>query len=224
MFNLAPYVESWMDRLGKERPLFHSESDFQLALATVMADEVEQVRLEKKVAVSERVGGRSRLAVDVLGRLGGRRIALELKYPKKRLLADVDGEVFELSSSGAPDLDTAAIWRDAQRVERLILDGSVEAGASLTLTNYPFWSERNSTVRSQAHEFRLWEGRRVEPGSLRWQLKNDRVGESLSFESGYRCSWRDYGGTQSFGLRYLLLQPSLRQQTSGGLISDLPGH
>ena len=68
MFNLAPYVESWMDRLGKERPLFHSESDFQLALATVMADEVEQVRLEKKVAVSERVGGRPRLAVDVLGR------------------------------------------------------------------------------------------------------------------------------------------------------------
>ncbi|MFF9049491.1 hypothetical protein, partial [Streptomyces parvulus] len=142
MFDLAPYVESWMERLGKERPLFHSESDFQLALATVMADEVEQVRLEKKVAVSERVGGRSRLAVDVLGRLGGRRIALELKYPKKRLLADVDGEVFELSSSGAPDLDTAATWRDAQRVERLILDGSVEAGASLTLTNYPFWSER----------------------------------------------------------------------------------
>ena len=33
-----------------------------------MADEVEQVRLEKKVAVSERVGGRPRLAVDVLGR------------------------------------------------------------------------------------------------------------------------------------------------------------
>lgn len=61
-----------MDRLGKERPLFHSESDFQLALATVVAVEVEQVRLEKKVAVSERVGGRSRLAVDVLGRLGGR--------------------------------------------------------------------------------------------------------------------------------------------------------
>jgi hypothetical protein len=56
MFDLAPYVESWMERLGKERPLFHSESDFQLALATVMADEVEQVRLEKKVAVSERVG------------------------------------------------------------------------------------------------------------------------------------------------------------------------
>lgn len=80
MFDLAPYVESWMDRLGKERPLFHSESDFQLALATVMADEVEQVRLEKKVAVSERVGGRPRLAVDVLGRLGGRHIALELKH------------------------------------------------------------------------------------------------------------------------------------------------
>lgn len=214
MFDLAPYVESWMERLGKERPLFHSESDFQLALATVIADDVEQVRLEKKVAVSERVGGRSRLAVDVLGRLDGRRIALELKYPKKRLLADVDGEVFELSSSGAPDLDTAAIWRDVQRIERLILDGSVEAGASLTLTNYPFWSARNSTARSQAHEFRLWDGRSVEPGPLRWQLKNDRVGESLGFESGYRCSWHDYGTAVSFGFRYLLLQPSLHVESS----------
>ncbi|NKU66415.1 hypothetical protein GS891_26110 [Rhodococcus hoagii] len=43
---------------------------------------------------------------------GRHRIALELKYPKKRLRTSVEGEVFDLPASGAPDLDTAAIWRD----------------------------------------------------------------------------------------------------------------
>ncbi|NKU66408.1 hypothetical protein GS891_26070, partial [Rhodococcus hoagii] len=91
--------------------------------------------------MSEPVGGRSRLSIDVLGELDGHRIALELKYPKKRLRTSVEGEVFDLRL-GAPDLDTAAIWRDVQRIERLLLDEAVDAGASITLTNYPFWSER----------------------------------------------------------------------------------
>lgn len=215
MFDLAPYVESWMERLAEDRALFHSESDFQLALAIVMSDDVEHVRLEKKVVVSERVGGQDRISVDVLGRLAGHRIALELKYPKKRLLASVGGEVFDLPASGAPDLDAVGVWRDVQRIERLLLDGSVEAGASLTLTNYPFWSGRNSTARSNAHEFRLWEGRSVEPGSLQWQLRKDRVGESLGIGSAYRCSWRDYGDVQSFGFRYLLLQPRCAENLQG---------
>lgn len=209
MFDLVPYVQSWMDELARQRPLFHSERDFQLALALVLADDVAQLRLEKALSVSEPVGGRSRLCIDVLGKLNGHRIALELKYPKKRLRADVGGEVFDLPASGAPDLDTAGIWRDVQRIERLILDETVDAGASITLTNYPFWSERNTTARSQAYEFRLWEGRNVDPGVLQWRLKGGRVGERLTFMSGYHCGWRDFGIYADFGFRYLLLQPSL---------------
>ncbi|WP_280470570.1 hypothetical protein [Nocardia farcinica] len=211
MVDLESYVRSWMDELARHRPLFHSERDFQLALALVLADDVAQLRLEKALSVSEPVGGRRRLAVDVLGKLNGNRIALELKYPKKRLRAEVEGEVFDLRDSGAPDLDAAAIWRDVQRIERLILDGAIEAGASITLTNYPFWSERTTTARSQAYEFRLWDGRNVGPGTLQWKLKGGRVGERLTFESGYRCSWRRFGADAELGFRYLLLQPALAQ-------------
>ncbi|NKU66390.1 hypothetical protein GS891_25970 [Rhodococcus hoagii] len=99
MLDLAPYVQSWMDTLARQRPVFHSESDFQLALALVLADDVAQLRLEKKLSVSEPVGGRSRLSIDVLGELDGHRIALELKYPKKRLRTSVEGEVFDLPAS-----------------------------------------------------------------------------------------------------------------------------
>ncbi|MBP0085071.1 hypothetical protein B0F69_24285 [Rhodococcus hoagii] len=208
-------MQSWMDTLARQRPVFHSESDFQLALALVLADDVAQLRLEKKLSVSEPVGGRSRLSIDVLGELDGHRIALELKYPKKRLRTSVEGEVFDLPASGAPDLDTAAIWRDVQRIERLLLDEAVDAGASITLTNYPFWSERNTTARSQAHEFRLWEGRNVDPGALQWRLKGGQVGERLMFESAYRCGWRGFGNDDDFGFRYLLLQPSLAPLTPG---------
>ncbi|NKU66407.1 hypothetical protein GS891_26105 [Rhodococcus hoagii] len=47
MLDLAPYVQSWMDTLARQRPVFHSESDFQLALALVLADDVAQLRLER---------------------------------------------------------------------------------------------------------------------------------------------------------------------------------
>ncbi|NKU47655.1 hypothetical protein GS897_25355 [Rhodococcus hoagii] len=70
-----------------------------MALALVLADDVAQLRLEKKLSVSEPVGGRSRLSIDVLGELDGHRIALELKYPKKRLRTSVEGEVFDLPAS-----------------------------------------------------------------------------------------------------------------------------
>ncbi|ORJ98695.1 hypothetical protein A6F58_06270 [Prescottella equi] len=36
-----------MDRLARQRPVFHSESDFQLALALVLAADVRQLRLER---------------------------------------------------------------------------------------------------------------------------------------------------------------------------------
>ncbi|WP_137726520.1 hypothetical protein [Prescottella subtropica] len=213
MLDLAPYVQSWMERLACRRPVFHSESDFQLALGLVLAEDMQRLRLEKKVTVSEPVGGLRRLSVDVLGELAGQRIALELKYPKKRLRVSIDGEKFDLPASGAPDLDASKIWRDVQRVERLILDDIVDAGASLTLTNYPFWGERSCSARSQAHEFRLWDGRDVDAGSLAWQLKGDRIGECLPIASAYRCNWRDYRSdseSADVGLRYLLLQPDLR--------------
>ncbi|NKS78112.1 hypothetical protein GS539_20220 [Rhodococcus hoagii] len=190
---------------------FHSESDFQLALALVLADDVAQLRLEKKLSVSEPVGGRSR-PVHRRARGTGRapdRAGAEV--PKKRLRTIVEGEVFDLPASGAPDLDTAAIWRDVQRIERLVLDEAVDAGASITLTNYPFWSECNTTARSQAHEFRLWEGRNVDRGALQWRLKGGRVGERLTFESVYRCGWRDFGADGDLGFRYLVLQPSLHR-------------
>ncbi|MCX2965396.1 hypothetical protein [Gordonia aquimaris] len=213
MLDLDPYVQSWMTVLAEQRPLFHSESDFQLALGLVLADQgMTQLRLEKKLSVSQPIGGRSSIYVDVLGELDGHRVALELKYPKKHLRACVGQEVFDLPASGAPDIDAAAIWRDAERIERLLLDDTVDAGASLTLTNYRFWSERSMTVRSQAHEFRLWEGRTVEPGTLRWQLKNGRQGEQFELQSPYQCRWHDFGDVCDYGFRYLLLQPRLRPQ------------
>ncbi|WP_072687073.1 hypothetical protein [Rhodococcus marinonascens] len=67
----------------------------------------------------------------MLGVLDGHRIALELKYPKKRLRASIGGKVFDLPASGAPDVDAAKTWRDIERIERLILDDAFEAGASL---------------------------------------------------------------------------------------------
>lgn len=95
--DLTPHVRRWMDALSVGRPVFHSEADLQLALAMVMSRDhrVSRIRLERRVALRERLRERTHVNVDVLARLDGHPIGMELKYPKRRLecTAHADGEL-----------------------------------------------------------------------------------------------------------------------------------
>src|SRR5437764_4611807 len=63
-----------LDRLSAERPIFHSEADFQHALAWLIHSEHPnaQIRLETRPERGIRL--------DLLVVVGGERIAIELKY------------------------------------------------------------------------------------------------------------------------------------------------
>ena len=117
-----------------------------------------------------------------MGVLGGGRIALELKYPKRRFtgtaVTDGEAEDFDLPEGGAPDVDAAAIWHDAERIERLLDEGTVVSGATLALSNYPFWSDATLRLGAKAYAFRLWEGREVQHEVLQWD------GAAISYDTG----------------------------------------
>jgi hypothetical protein len=90
-------VAEVLAELARQRPIFHSEADFQLALAwTLQAmHPTATVRLEKRMLDEPRV------VVDVLAIVEGERLALELKYLRSKADVTVDGERFVLSLGAA---------------------------------------------------------------------------------------------------------------------------
>lgn len=213
---LLPRIAEWMNALARQRPVFHSEFDFQLALSLVMEKVgVERIRLERLIQLGEQ----ARLEVDIMAYLNGLPIALELKYPKERFVGRVksDGhdEEYHLPTGGAFDIDARNIWKDVSRIETLIDAGEVAKGAVVVLSNCPFWQGTLHKEGTQAFDFRLWEGREVSahsvlrfPENLTWYREKEHGPVELVHD--YRCHWHPYsivegGGKTEF--KYMVLEP-----------------
>jgi hypothetical protein len=194
--------------LAVRRPVFHSERDFQHALAWQIQLNYPQAEI--------RLGTRPRRSVhlDMLIRLGGTRTAVELKYLVAALQAILGEESFDLPHQSANDISRHDVVMDITRVEAALADGHADSGSVVVLTNdRSYWrpATRADTIDA---EFRLHEGRVLE-GTLGWAAragKGTTIGRDapLLLASRYTCHWRDYshvsltnGQTSQF--RYLLI-------------------
>jgi hypothetical protein len=203
---LAAVLDEVMPRLASRRPVFHSEADFQLALAW----EIQLTRPDAQIRLEKRVANNPRIELDLLVVIDRHRMALELKYPKEKLDVEVDGERFALST-GAPDVERYDAWRDVVRLERLCSEEIVDEGCALVLTNSPaFWLPSTRPGVTGYDAFRIHDGREV-TGTLDWGPTagaGTRAGrtEPLALRGDYRLAWRLYSrvGT-SAEQRYLAI-------------------
>jgi hypothetical protein len=83
-------LEQTMAALAAQRPVFHSEADFQHGFAWQLHSDYSEARI--RLETRPRPGVR----LDVLALLDGRRIAFELKYLLRDLSTTIDGELFQL--------------------------------------------------------------------------------------------------------------------------------
>ncbi|MEO6700226.1 MAG: hypothetical protein ABI140_02815 [Jatrophihabitantaceae bacterium] len=115
-------VPTLLANLAARRPIFHSEADFQHALAWQfqLRHPDAQLRLETRP--------RRHIHLDLCVRLPDRRIAIELKYLVARFEGDVDGEPFNLSNGGAQDISRHDVVKDIVRVETLLADRYADEG------------------------------------------------------------------------------------------------
>ena len=159
-------LPSFLDQLGKTRPVFHSEADFQHALAwSIQTDRpMARVRLETR---PERG-----IHLDLLVEDGGRRCAIELKYATRKLDLVVDGERFDLPSRGAHDITRYDFCKDVWRVEKMMRDGYADSGWAVLLTDDGGYWRPGTKADPIDRAFRLYEGRTV-TGDLAW---DDRAG------------------------------------------------
>lgn len=181
-----------LEELAKERPLFHSEADFQQEVAFLIRSTAgAKVRLETPIAG---LAGRAALDILVIEETG--KTAVELKYLKQAMSLEHEGEVFNLPATGARDISRYDCCKDIRRLEHLVGAGAVDRGYLIVLTNDPgFWKPG---VKIDAFDvgFHLWDGR-VVTGSLAWSTNAGKGTvtkreEPIELSGNYVISWRDF--------------------------------
>ncbi len=201
------WLDKVLERLAMVRPIFHSEADFQHALAWSIRElnHHDPVRLEFKPVPEERIH------IDIwIGRQPP--VAIELKYPTRATLANVNGEHFALTNQSAQDLTRYDFLKDVARIERISQTFPGASGFAALLTNdRSYWlPSRRETPVDDA--FRLFDGRSIS-GELAW-LEHAGAGtvkrreQPVSIRGTYDLSWRPYSrvGKGTYGeFRYLLI-------------------
>ena len=156
-------IPKYLAALAAERPIFHSEADFQLAFGWLLQRSfpAADVRLEWRAPMSDR-----RIYLDIYLAVDGTRWGLELKYKTRPITMTVRGERFELKEHGAQDLGRYDYLHDIERIETLKAMDLIDAGAAILLTNdSAYWTA--STALNAYAAFELTDSR-VLNGDLAW--------------------------------------------------------
>lgn len=206
MLNLNEILTS----LSEQRPIFHSEADFQHSLAWAIHKNYPQakVRLERPC-----IGRNGRIYLDILIKLGGERIGIELKYKTKQLHTTIDEEDYKLRNQSAQDIGRYDLLSDLLRIEGLLESNYLDCGFTIFLTNDPgYWNDSGRRNRVD-EDFRIREGRLIE-GQLAWAnhaSEGTRKGreEPILISGSYKTTWTQYSTVKENSFRYLLWEASL---------------
>jgi hypothetical protein len=200
-------IHHLMSELARSRPVFHSEADFQHALAWQIREAMPDcsVRLEFKPFPDDD----KRMYLDIwLPTVG---VAIELKYPTRKLELNHNDEYFSLADHSAQDIQRYDFLKDLQRLENVVARHQpAKAGYAVLLTNDSgYWNvpQNANTIDS---EFRLHEGRTI-TGRLAWSERAGRGTtrnreKALEIQRSYDLHWRDYsafGRARNERFRYL---------------------
>jgi len=195
--------------LPSKRPVFHSEADFQHALAWQIHHEWPQcsMRLEFKPPNSS-----ERVYLDIWAADKEAVLAIELKYKTRALEVTAAGEDFHLLDQAAQDLARYDFLKDIQRLERIVSTNKVAAYAIFLTNDSAYWKQPLDKQTVDA-SFRIHQGRIV-TGELRWGTdasKGTTHGreESIRIKGSYNFNWRNYSrvAETSYGIfKYLLVR------------------
>lgn len=183
-----------MKSLSERRPIFHSEADFQFALAWQIkeANADSEIRLEFKPFPCEY----SRMELDIW--IPSEGTVIELKYPRTFLEVLFNGEQFVLKE-GADDTDRRDFVKDIARIEQVIDKRSdADRGFAVLLTNLRrLWKPPTGSWRThQDAMFRIHECHQL-AGELDWKpgTPDGTKGadkDPIKLNGRYTMCWQDY--------------------------------
>jgi len=207
-----------METLSRERPVFHSEADFQFSFAQTVTALAPQVRCRLERPIFNSATGRTEY-LDLLCFGDDGETAIEFKYFTRRWQGVVGGESFRLRGHSALDLLRLHFVHDIVRLEKF---GSSSSGIAVLLTNDPgLWNE--SPRKTRDREFHLHDGRQM-GGTLLW-ADGSYPANTRKLRGTYALEWQHYwtvdeqpGGE----LRYLACEVESAPSTGLASVSHRP--
>ena len=200
-------ITELLAKLAESRKVFHSEADFQHALAWHIHQTTRnsQIRLEFPILVENR-----KMYVDIW--LPQEKVAIELKYATRSLELPDNEEPFALRNHGAHNHRRYDFLKDIYRLELMRdMPEFCEAGHAVLLTNDPlYWNCSRRKAMDLA--FRVHEGREIS-GKLAWDpcassgMVEGRESPIL-LTGSYFLHWQDYSDIskeQPGKFRYLVV-------------------
>ena len=200
-------IRSLLTGLAESRSVFHSEADFQHALAWHIHQIMpkRQVRLEFPILAENR-----QMYVDIW--LPKQKVAIELKYATRKLELKHKGEFFALPDQFAQNQRRYDFLHDVHRLELMCSKSEFcEAGHAVLLTNDPLYWNRPRR-KSMDLALRVHEGREISR-ELAWDpcasqgMVQGRE-ESIQLRGSYCLHWQDYScfhGEPRGKFRYLVV-------------------
>jgi len=203
-------ISDLMNNLANQRKVYHSEADFQHAFAWEIHRLLPKssVRLEMPL---KNANGKT-LHLDILIQSPDRTIAIELKYKTRKLLTDIDGETFSLTSHSAQDTGRYDFIKDIIRLENITSNLKSCEGYAILLTNdSAYWKQRTMGTVDEA--FSLTQDR-ILKNSMAWtEEASDGTRKyrenDLELIGEYKLNWQDFSvvNTKNYGqFRYLAVR------------------
>ena len=198
--------------LAQERPIFHSEADFQHALAW----HIQKTVLDSKVRFEFKPFHNENSYLDIW--LPDDNVAIELKYKTRKLDWNHGDETFQLREQAAHDCGRYDFLQDVSRLEKLVdCSGQAKVGFAIFLTNDSrYWELPRHIKNPQSstpndYFFRIHDRRTIN-GNLEWCREpddRDPRKDSICLKSVYDLAWKEYrclGKDRAMRFRYLLVE------------------
>ena len=186
-------ITAIIEALRGKRIVFHSEADFQFALAW----EIQQHYPDAAIRLEYPPPDDPTKYIDLLVRLNNSVYPIELKYKSKLFSAMVGGERYHLKNHGAQDLGKYDFVKDIYRLEAFRSHlADYREGYAIWMTNDPsYWNAPKSNFAGYA-AFSVHSGS-VKEGSMVWGVSMNKGSikgrENPLFLSGkYHIDWHDY--------------------------------
>ena len=180
--------------LSRSRKIFHSEADFQFALAWEIQKEYPDAKIRLEYCPP---GNDSKQYIDIIVATETGLYPIELKYKTRALSINCDGELFKLKDQSAQDQGRYDFLKDVQRIEGFCKNiPEMHKGYAVFLTNdSAYWngSKSNNTVYE---EYKLIDGE-IKTGTMSWgkhaKGKTIEGRESpITLEEKYLIEWQRY--------------------------------
>jgi len=199
-------IQECLSALADQRPVFHSEADFQFAFAW----KIREQNPEYSVRLAVPLGKTENAHIDVLIK-AKEKVGVEVKYHKSGLTTTVNSESFVFTGTAPRDVARYGFLKDIERLEKFVPDFCA-SGFALMLTNDArLWADPGIARRID-REFDLSE-QHILTGKLNWAEQaspGSRLGgdKGIQLKGRYTCNWQEFSRVDGKNgqFRYLLIE------------------